>query len=606
MGTARSGLTANREGLEGVVFDWEYYLAHTRFLLALVCAATAWLHPAFLGSHPAVSRSLFVAYILYSVAILTIAQMGKYPGWAGSLGLEFTEIAIISLIVLCTGGVQSFFVGLYLFLYLAAACKWGFVGALLTSLGCTALLSWRELPQPLPGGISFPAKMSLAAILVSCACLFGLLVQTDRKRYSNVIAISRLLGSIIPAPSFGATVENLLSSVREHFQADLIRLAVQEIGGERAFGWEAMRPIKGQGHRVRCWKLTKAERRASFAFPPGPVQIRLGLNGELAGRSRSTVSATDAFGNHDRSHSRPHDHLDRGRESHGSYELQIVTEVHGPVMGSWPLLASSFLLERTWLGRLTIYNPRAGRNLKADSVLVGVVIREIAPAVYGKWLVESLRSRAQMKERARISQILHDGTLQSLIALEMQIAMVRRRQSASMPGLRSTDDLRELQDVLHNEIANLREEMQKIKPLQVEPSRLLDYLARIVDRFRRESGISATFVTELPQISLSPRVCTDLVRIVQEALANVRKHSGAQKVLVQFAWLNGYYKLCVEDDGRGFGFAGRLSSTALDTSLVCPVVIKERVDAIGGELMIESAQGSGARIQVTIPAQAHD
>jgi len=144
-----------------------------------------------------------------------------------------------------------------------------------------------------------------------------------------------------------------------------------------------------------------------------------------------------------------------------------------------------------------------------------------------------------------------------------------------------------------------------VRPLEVEPGRLLDCMAGTVDRFRRDLGISASFVAESQEVSLPPRVCTELVRIVQEALANVRKHSGAHKVLVRFVRENGHWKLCVEDDGQGFGFTGRLSSADLEASSQCPLVIKERVRAIGGELMVESVQGSGTRLEILVPLSAN-
>ena len=162
-----------------------------------------------------------------------------------------------------------------------------------------------------------------------------------------------------------------------------------------------------------------------------------------------------------------------------------------------------------------------------------------------------------------------------------------------------------MQTLFHNEIAALREEMQRIKPLEVEPSRLTEYMAGTVDRFGREQDIYTSFVAECQEVSLPPRVCTELVRIVQEALANVRKHSGARNVFVRFARENGHYKLSVEDDGRGFGFTGRLSSAELEASSNCPLVVKERVRAIGGELMIESSEGLGARIGISIPLTAN-
>jgi two-component system nitrate/nitrite sensor histidine kinase NarX len=205
-------------------------------------------------------------------------------------------------------------------------------------------------------------------------------------------------------------------------------------------------------------------------------------------------------------------------------------------------------------------------------------------------------------ERARLAQHLHDGIIQSLIGLEMQIDLLRRTQTSSWNPHSLLGELSRVQMLLHNEIANVREEMQRVKPLEVEPARLLDYMAGTVDRFRHEQGISASFAADCWEVFLPPRVCTEVARILQEALANVRKHSGAHNVLVRFARLNGHYKLCVEDDGCGFGFTGDLSYAELEASSICPLVIKEQVRTIGGELMIKSVKGSGARLEILIPS----
>jgi two-component system nitrate/nitrite sensor histidine kinase NarX len=287
------------------------------------------------------------------------------------------------------------------------------------------------------------------------------------------------------------------------------------------------------------------------------------------------------------------------------YDLRIASEQHAPVWGSWWLLATSFSFEGKWLGRLTVYNPRRRCDPSTDLRFLEALVREAGPAVYSKYLVSRLRSRIQAMERGRLAQDLHDGIIQSLIGLEMEIDLLRRSQAAICRPPCPLLDLGRLQDLFHNEIANLREEMQRVRPLEVEPARLLDSMAGTVDRFRQELGISASFVGECQEVTLPPRVCTELVRIVQEALANVRKHSGAHNVLVRFSRENGCYKLCVEDDGRGFRFTGRLSSAELEASSHCPLVIKERVRAISGELMIESVPGLGARLVILVPSTAY-
>ena len=97
------------------------------------------------------------------------------------------------------------------------------------------------------------------------------------------------------------------------------------------------------------------------------------------------------------------------------------------------------------------------------------------------------------------------------------------------------------------------------------------------------------------------KVCRELARIVQESLVNIRKHSGARNVLVRLAKRGGNLLLTVEDDGRGFAFSGTLTDSQLETTGKGPVVIRERVRLLAGELTIESNPGHGARLEVRIP-----
>ena len=594
---------------------WEGFLPLARFILAAFCAIAVSLNPASLGRNADASRLLIFAYIVYSLLNLIIIRLYRQPGLLWGLCLDVTEVVIVASIVMLTGGVRSSCLGLYLFVLFAAACKRGFNGALLTSCVCVVLLfsdfilpaSWSGLAPQFDVGTSFVATLTLAASLIVSACLLGLLVGKNRKRYGDALIITRLVRSVIPEPSFRSTLGNTLESVREHFDADLIRLAIQEIRGDQALAWEVTRLMEKYAKGAKSWKLSESARRAPFAMPPECVLRRLGL-GHVAPEEGSGVAAAGSpkRGTHGallsglRRFSAPIKYTEE------FYDLRIATERHTPVFGSWSLVATSFLFEAKWLGRLTIYNPRKGRSPSADERFLGALVREVAPAVYGKYLVGRLRSRAQARERVRLSQDLHDGIIQSLLGMEMQIDVLRRTQGTACQHSCSILAMGRLQEVVHDEIANLREEMQRIRPLDIKPGRLLDCMVGTVDRFRRELGVSASFIAESQEVLLPPRVCTELVRIVQEALANVRKHSGAHKVRVVFGRENGHYKLSVEDDGRGFGFTGRLSSPALEASSNCPAVIKERVDAIGGELMIESLPGSGARLEILVPLTHND
>ena len=105
----------------------------------------------------------------------------------------------------------------------------------------------------------------------------------------------------------------------------------------------------------------------------------------------------------------------------------------------------------------------------------------------------------------------------------------------------------------------------------------------------------------MEKVEIPQRVCRELARIVQEALVNVRKHSSAQQALVRLSDNRERSQLTIEDNGRGFSFSGRLSQSELEKIGKGPMVIRERVRLIEGELTIESNPGQGARLEIIVP-----
>lgn len=207
-------------------------------------------------------------------------------------------------------------------------------------------------------------------------------------------------------------------------------------------------------------------------------------------------------------------------------------------------------------------------------------------------------SQATAMDRALVARELHDGAIQSLIGVEVQVDVLRRQVPEASP---LAEELARIQDLLRQEVVSLRELMQQMRPLDIGSERLLDFLAESVARFRRETGIAASFATDLHEVLLPPRVCQELARITQEGLVNVRKHSGAGNVVVRFGREGDSFQLVIDDDGHGFDFEGRLGQAELDAARKGPVIIKERVRSIGGELTVESTKGRGARLTIVLP-----
>jgi two-component system, NarL family, sensor histidine kinase DegS len=228
----------------------------------------------------------------------------------------------------------------------------------------------------------------------------------------------------------------------------------------------------------------------------------------------------------------------------------------------------------------------------------------VTPGLTNVFLLRRLRARAGAAERARVARELHDGAIQALFGIEMKIEAMRRESSGPPDGVDA--DLADIQTLLRREVLSLRELMQALRPVELDAGEQLpDVLAGLVERFRRDTGISARFMATGGHVTLRPARALEAVRIVQEALVNVRKHSEARNVFVRLTGDNGTCRLVIEDDGQGFEFEGRLSDRELDQRRVGPAIIKERARLAGAQLAVDSTPGAGVRVEVTFNGEQH-
>jgi two-component system, NarL family, nitrate/nitrite sensor histidine kinase NarX len=131
----------------------------------------------------------------------------------------------------------------------------------------------------------------------------------------------------------------------------------------------------------------------------------------------------------------------------------------------------------------------------------------------------------------------------------------------------------------------------------MDPRGLAVALRAAVDAFAARSDAAVSFEAGAPEPELSAEEEMHVFHIVQEALANVRKHARAKTVRVSLELDGGSCRVCVEDDGAGFasGAGDRYEHFGL-------AIMRERAKRIGGELRIESPAGGGARLCLSFPA----
>jgi signal transduction histidine kinase len=261
-------------------------------------------------------------------------------------------------------------------------------------------------------------------------------------------------------------------------------------------------------------------------------------------------------------------------------------------------------LANEWHARAYLFDTHDRGGIERRLHFLEELAEHVTPGLTNVFLLRRLRARAGAAERARVARELHDGAVQALYGIEMKIEAIRRESNGDARSARS--ELGDVQHLLRREVLALRELMQALRPIEMDSSEQLpDILATIVERFRRDSGISARFIAAGSRLSLPPSTALEIARIVQEALVNVRKHSHAQNVLVRFTANGGAGTLVVEDDGRGFSFDGRLSARELDEQRTGPAIIKERARVAGIVLAVESTPGVGARVELTFTDNGH-
>jgi signal transduction histidine kinase len=227
------------------------------------------------------------------------------------------------------------------------------------------------------------------------------------------------------------------------------------------------------------------------------------------------------------------------------------------------------------------------------------IVRHVGPPLENVFLMRHLRARAVESERSRISRDLHDGILQTLLSLNIQLDVLRHKFPWTPE--QAGKELETLQKTVQQESEELRRMVTDLRPLRVESADMRELMLGFAERFRNEAAMAVDLFIEDRNLRLPDRICRELFQIYRESLNNIKKHAKASHVVVKLGQDEAKVSLVVDDNGRGFSFSGRYSSEELDRLRLGPISIKERTRGVGGTLTVESNPGHGARLTVEIP-----
>lgn len=207
---------------------------------------------------------------------------------------------------------------------------------------------------------------------------------------------------------------------------------------------------------------------------------------------------------------------------------------------------------------------------------------------------ESERRAAILAERERIARELHDSLAQVLGATHLRLRALGSHEELREQGAMAAQ-LEELADVCEEGYRDVRGAILELHESSRSDRGLLDGLRSYLDKYTRQCGVATSLETDLEgDLALPPHSEIQIVRVVQEALANVRKHSGADCAAVRVVQSNGSIRFVVEDDGCGFDPA------AADRDGFGLRSMRERMELIGGTLLTDSVAGRGTRVVAEI------
>jgi signal transduction histidine kinase len=314
--------------------------------------------------------------------------------------------------------------------------------------------------------------------------------------------------------------------------------------------------------------------------------------GEAAQRVGATGTARVAVA--DDGTRTPLDHPDRSIVHPRNAVCELITGDDSRAWAAHPLRGPDGML-----GELCVI--RAGRPFtNAERDLLGAFADMAAIAVRTEHLHEAEEQWTIHAERDRIARELHDSLAQVLGVIHLRLRALESRASDEASDALAAE-LSEIADTADEAYGDVREAILGLRETVREDGGLEGSLREYLRKYTRQTGIAASVTCEGdPRRALTPRSEVQLLRVVQEALANTRKHSGARKVAIRIACAGPSAVVTIEDDGRGFDPARVSASMEGGFGLAS---MRERVELIGGTIDVHTAPGAGTRIVVHLQAE---
>lgn len=209
-----------------------------------------------------------------------------------------------------------------------------------------------------------------------------------------------------------------------------------------------------------------------------------------------------------------------------------------------------------------------------------------------------------MNERQMMANEVHDSLAQTLAYMKMRLKLMHDAlaEENNRQARKYADDMKQALDAAY---AGLRELLSQFRN-RMDPLGLLHALDTVTRDFYDRTGIELEYANEVIDFNLSPEQEAQVFHIVQEALANIVRHSGASRAKLTVSARGGDYEIAVEDNGKGFfAISNPLGSFDEHPGLRQHLginIMRERAQSIDGRIELANLKRGGARMRLVFPA----
>lgn len=553
-----------------------------RLVLAVTAFAALLVDPPHPGPTAIFSYLALGGYLTYSSTLLALAQRAPKSVFYPGLTYAVDVACLLGVLLFAETSGTPFFL-FYLFVVFVTSVRWGLRGGLVAAgalAGFFLLFGFSVLPALGVNRRAFYADWRSAQFLVAALCLLGIgflvsrLGQREHLDLSRLQILTGLAACARVEQGFRESLRQLVAETQRVFRASRAFIVFEDIEAGRLLVWKSM---LSTGEELVLEERRLEERALLFQEEGEPC-------------FRWHASPNNQMGHWE------------GRRGLSDDPLAQPPRLVGSFAGLYQattILSAPFQFHGKPVGRVILLDKQDGPFSEDDLDLLQLLVQQLAPVLENVLTLRQLRWHAIQRERDRIARDLHDGVVQTLASIEMQLDVLRRL--AGLDPARMVPEIEQLQRIVKTESGELREFVTDLKPLQIESADLVEMIELLVARFREETGLAVDLRVDRVSIDLPEASCREVFQIVREALNNIKKHAQATHVVIKMKQDERYLHMVFDDNGKGFSFAGTYTTEALEALRLGPISIKERAQALQGRLTIESNPGHGARLHVDIP-----